>query len=377
VLSFISSNKFFRAAYGEKLRKHLADNCSIRSIIDFGELPVFESAATFPMVFVAQLLKPSVKHLTKFAQIKSLDAPYPDMAALVRQRGQLLPTDAIESEKWTLVNASSANLLRKMERTGIPLGEYVKNQIYYGIKTGFNTAFVIDSAKRAELIAQDPKSKEIIKRLAVGDDVRRWHIDLQDRWLIFSRKGIDIKKYPAIEKHLAKFKKELMPGGDGGRKPGSYEWYEIQDNVAYWKEFEKPKIIYPQIMMESRFTFDTDGIFTNQKCFIIVVQDLFLLALLNSAPVWEFLKQISVSFGDPENGGRLEPRKDDIMRIPIPAASAAEQEALSGLVDGILAAKRTGDAATVKELESEIDTHVFRLYALTPAEIHLVKGTAK
>jgi hypothetical protein len=114
-----------------------------------------------------------------------------------------------------------------MEMDTIPLGEYVNGQIYRGVLTGFNTAFVIDGDKRAELIAADPKSAEIIKPLVVGRDIRRWAVDYKDRWLIFTRRGININMYPAISDHLSQWKQELAPKRSShdivGRKPGSYK----------------------------------------------------------------------------------------------------------------------------------------------------------
>src|SRR5207247_1928523 len=99
--------------------------------------------------------------------------------------------------------------LHTMEAKGIPLGKYVKDQLYRGVLTGFNEAFVIDGAKRKELIKRDPKSKGIIKPLAVGKDIRKWCIDYEDKWLIFTRRGIDIDDYPAIKAHLSQWKAEL------------------------------------------------------------------------------------------------------------------------------------------------------------------------
>jgi hypothetical protein len=182
----------------------------------------------------------------------------------------------------------------------------------------------------------------------MGDDIRKWKINYQKRWLIFTRRGTDINAYPAIKDHLEKWKKELKPRPRDwpsdklwpGRKPGSYDWHEIQDEVAYHLEFEKPKIVLPDICKESRFSFDQKNSFVGNTGYIIPVQDFFLLGVLNSACVWWFAKK-STNFsclGDPEDGGRLRFVYQSIVTIPIPAASAAEQAALSGLVDGILAA---------------------------------------
>ncbi len=315
------------------------------------------------MIFISQKSS-KISNLPIFTQVKSLEEPYPDVLAIIRQTGQNLPKDAIKGANWLLTDASSANRLQKMAAAGITLGEYVNGQIYRGVLTGFNQAFVIDGAKRAELIAKDPKSAEIIKPLAVGDDVRKWRINYQNKWLIFTRRGININDYPAIKKYLEQWKLDLMPKSSSresrGRKPGSYQWYEIQDNVAYYAEFEKPKIVYPVIAKESRFAFDIMGAFTNDKTFTIPVNDLYLLGLLNSSMVWDYLKNICSSLGDADKGGRLELRAIYTSKIPIPLASESEKEPIIKLVQKCLDAK----GVNCEEWEKEIDERVAALYGL-------------
>jgi hypothetical protein len=361
-LAFISPNKWFRAGYGANLKKYIAEQCHVCSITDLGELPVFENAATFPMVFVAQ--KGKGEGAAIFTQVKSLDAPYPDVLALVKRDGSKLPSDAIKGADWTLTNNASADRLRKMEKVGLPLGQYVNGQIYRGVLTGFNTAFVISGQKRAELIAQDPKSAEIIKPLAVGDDVRRWRIESKDKWLIFARRNVNIDAYPAIKAHLYQWQAQLSPKKTGleaqGRKPGSYKWYEIQDEVAYHASFTKPKIMYPVIGKEPRFAFDKTSAFTNDKAFIIPTEDLYLLGVLNSSSVWSYLKENCSVIGDAEQGGRLELRSIYVQKIPIPNSSTDQRAAITALVQKCLGAKGVDCGAW----EAEINGRVAALYGL-------------
>jgi hypothetical protein len=158
MLVFISSNKWFRANYGAKLRQHIATTCSIRSITDFGELPVFENAATFPMIFVAQknwsgvdasraFGEPSARVLPTFTQVKSLAPPYPNVLKLIREQGQNVSIQAISGPNWTLTGASSVAQLQQMEASGRTLAEYVRGRVFYGVKTGLNKAFVIDGTR--------------------------------------------------------------------------------------------------------------------------------------------------------------------------------------------------------------------------------------
>ncbi len=195
------------------------------------------------------------------------------------------------------------NLLDRLRRAGKPLGEYVQGRFYYGIKTGFNDASVVDGATRDQLIAAHPSSAELLKRFLRGRDVKRWKIDPQDLWLIFTRRGCDIRKYPAIHDHLRPFKNALMPGGLGGRKSGHYQWYEIQDNIAYWREFEGTKVIYPDMYEHQSFAWDTEGHYLGNTCYFIPTDKLWFTALLNS-PLVEWF------YGDIANrirGGYLRP----------------------------------------------------------------------
>lgn len=348
MLAFISPNKWFRAKYGEKLRKHIADTCHVHSITDFGDLPVFKSATTYPMIFIGQngeANKPSI-----FTQVKSLESPYPNVLAIIRDKGEILPNNALNGSKWTLTDTSSANRLKKMEAAGIPLGEYVNGQIYRGVLTGFNKAFVIDGAKKAELIAQDPKSAEIIKALAVGKDIRKWSIDIKDKWLIVTPIGINIKHYPAIFKHLKQWQKELENRGDKGKY-----WWELRA-CKYYDAFNKPKIIFPDIAKELRFSFNTTGVYLNNTSYFMPTDDLFLLGVINSSCVENFYIEVSSQI----RGGYLRFFRQYVEKIPIPNASITEREAISKLVQKCLDAK----GVNCEAWEKEIDERVAALYDL-------------
>ena len=184
MLAFISSNKWFRSAYGERLRGYIAENCRITSITDLGELPVFQEAATFPMIFLCQKGNAETRRSTLFTQVTSLDAPYPDIRALIERGANVLPTSAIAGSKWTLADAASIGTFERMKANSSPLGPTVGGRILYGIKTGLNKAFVLDEETRRDLIREDRRSAEIIHPLAVGDDVRKWHVVDRCRWLI-------------------------------------------------------------------------------------------------------------------------------------------------------------------------------------------------
>jgi hypothetical protein len=183
------------------------------------------------------------------------------------------------------------------------LGQLVDKKLYNrGILTGFNEAFVIDRHTRDRLIADDPNCAEIIKPLVIGKDIKRYRIEYQERYLIFTRHGIDLTRYEAIEQHLLPYKDQLEPkptdwddnvkGDWPGRKPGTYKWYEIQDSIAYYEEFEKPKIIFPDIAFSCTFAYDVEGFYSTNTTYFIPIdaEQKYLVPLLNSSLVEFFFR---------------------------------------------------------------------------------------
>jgi hypothetical protein len=354
MLTFISSNKWLRAKYGGQLRKQIAHTCHVTSITDFGELPIFQSAATFPMIFAAQKGS-SRKQTTTFAQVKSLEPPYPDVATLIREIGHPMPLDALEGADWNLADPETLTQLRRMTASSIPLAEYVAGRIYYGIKTGLNEAFIIDEIKREELLACSPISAEIIKPLISGNDVRKWRTEYKDKWLLYMNHGIDVSGLQTILDHLRPYRQQLE------RRPTKQEWYELQQPQArYASELDKAKIVFPDIAKESRFSVDVRGAYLSNTAYSIPVYDLYLLGVLNSSAVWLYAKATFSCLGDPEKGGRFRFIYHPVSKIPIPNAPVADREVIAELVRKCLDAKGVG----CEEWEAEIDGRVASLYGL-------------
>lgn len=204
---------------------------------------------------------------------------------------------------------------------GLPLREFVAGQILTGVKTGLNEAFIISDEVHHRLIAEDPRSTEILKPILAGDNVRHYEIHFGDTYLVWTYIGVPIKEYPAIFKHLKQFRAKAERRQDQGT-----QWWELR-SCSYYEAFSNPKIIYPQIMPESRFYMDTRNFFTNQKCFIIPSSDWYLLGVLNSDYVWRLIKDGSPSL----RGGYAEPRRDFMLNLLIPAAPTGEREAVAKL----------------------------------------------
>jgi hypothetical protein len=216
VMTYISSNKYFRSAYGEHLRNYLASKFTIHQVVDFGDAPVFNAIA-YPSIIILQKKDPegsTVKTLN-WVPGENIDS----FASVFAERCRPMEQKELSGAGWKLESPAVLRLMEKLRKAGTPLGEYVKGRLYYGIKTGLNEAFVVDRATRDRLIAEHSSSAEVLKPFLRGRDVKRWRVEYQDLWLIFTRRGIDIKKYPAIEKHLKQYKKQLMPGVPEAESP--------------------------------------------------------------------------------------------------------------------------------------------------------------
>jgi len=389
IFSYIVANKWMRANYGKPLRKFLLTK-QIEEIVDFGDLPVFKTATTYPCIIRVSNNKP-VKEFC-VSKVETLD--FPDLDGYVKEHRHPMDQHMLTDGGWTLGDKRTENLLKKLQSAGRPLEEYVMGQVYYGIKTGLNEAFVIDEKTKSRLILEDPKNAEIIKPFLVGKDIKRYRpLTNNGKFLIFTRHGVEIKKYPAILNYLKQFKTKLTPkpkdwkGEDWkGRKPGLYEWYEIQDTIDYYEEFEKPKIIYPEICQKPEFTLDESKFYANNKCFIIPRDDKFLLGILNSKLMY-FLFETNLP---KHQAGFFMPAYVVLKNFPIYTPDfdnpddKARHDRMAKLVIEILElhkhltyAKTDQEKRLItQEIEStdrQIDSLVYGLYGLTADEIAVVE----
>lgn len=356
VLSFITSNKYFRAAYGERLRAYLLYATRPRVLLDFGDAPLF-TAIAYPCILVVQktrtvekgkLPKPEdFQSETRFRQLISDEAatasvrvfpwtpgpPLRDFPAIFEDKGFTLEQRELRPAGWQLESPANLRLMDGLRAAGVPLREYVNSRVYRGITTGLNDAFVIDEAIRAD-IARDSDSVPLLKEYVRGRDVQRWWLAKPDLWLIFTRRGTNISKHDAVRKHLDGFRGRLTPGVPGGRKAGPYEWFEIQDNIAYWQQFERPKIVSTKISLRPTFAYDTSGCYLANTSYFFPVESgaLYILALLNSNVSFAYAKRVFVD----KEGGFYEVQPDGLEAFPIPSASPDEQQWCERLSDALI-----------------------------------------
>jgi adenine-specific DNA-methyltransferase len=342
--AFITSNKWYRAAYGEKLRTWLAGNTRILQLIDFGDAPVF-TAISYPTIVILQRIIPSAEE--KPNKIRALNwqsgPPIEDFAQLFQGQSFGLPQTSLKSDGWRLEGSVKLKLLERVRAAGTPLGEYVKGRFYRGILTGLNEAFVVDRATRDRLIAEHPSSGEILKPFLRGRDVKRWRVDFADQYLIkiessenkehqWSRKSpakaetIFANSYPAIHEHFKPFRRQLVERYD----QGNFFW-ELRSCV-YWDEFNHPKIIYPELAEDSQFTQDSLPRTADCTLYIIPFGEKYLLGFLNSN-VFRFLfSQVSPKV----RGGFMRYKAQYLEKVPVPNCPITRKTSIGVAVDYLL-----------------------------------------
>ncbi|MCX7069117.1 MAG: Eco57I restriction-modification methylase domain-containing protein [Methylococcales bacterium] len=400
VLTFITSNKWMRAGYGKSLRKFLAEKTLPLKLIDFGDSQLFENATTYTNILMAQNAQTKV-WIPTAAQTKVCTPPTEVCISSIDAGVQTLVCDAVlnactiekdftiempladyfsahkqtipllSQDTWVISSSIEQQIKAKIEAIGTPLKDWDVN-INYGIKTGFNEAFIIDTATKERLCFEYSKSAEIIKPILRGRDIKRYSAEWAGLWIIgtFPALHLNIDNYPAVRDYLKSFGNRLEQTGENGcRKKTCNEWFEVQDTIAYWQEFEKEKIIYPNMTSLLPFCYDKDGFITNQKCFILTGESLkYLVSFLNS-------KLFKFAFKDkfPELMGKTyELSKVFFDKIPILKIPPTQQQPFIDLVDKILTAKKSGE--NTAHLERDIDQQVYALYGLTDDEINIIEG---
>lgn len=388
--SYIVANKWFRANYGKPLRQWMKQQ-HILEIIDFGDLPVFKQVSTYPCIIVIQKNVPGPTF--RATTMKTLE--FSDLQTHVHRHLYEVRQDALDESGWSLVNRSTQDVLDKLRKTGVPLGEYVNGKIYRGVLTGLNEAFVIDSATRKKLIAEDPKSAEVIKPFLAGRDIKRYMPLETEKYLILFPRGFTgakspgnsmqwdwiQKEYPAIAVHLEPFKEKAEKRYDKGEY-----WWELRA-CDYYAEFEKPKIVYAEIAARGQFVFDENKYFTDTTAYIMGSDSKYLLGIFNSR-LWTFLfSHVSSTI----RGGFYRWKYQYMSPLPIRTinfddpSDVARYDKMVSLVDQMLQLNKKLAESKVpqttemlrRQIEStdrQIDQLVYKLYDLTDEEIKIVES---
>jgi hypothetical protein len=344
-LSFISSNKFMRTGYGLPLRNLLASKAQLLQVIDFGELPVF-GAGIDVAIIIANKPEKSSKHGEFIAAVVKDQNEIANVGKVVSERGCKFAAGDLSDDGWLLESKAVRGLLERIEKVGIPLGRVIEDRCFYGIKTGFNEAFILNRKDRDDLLASDRKLKDVLLPWLDGNEILRWRPTFSDQYVIAiassgnkswpwtecatqaDAEKIFKKTYPSLFVHLDKWKAELKRRTD----QGTY-WWELRA-CSYWDEFRKPKIVFNETSKELHAFVDYEGLCINKTGFIIPSsENEFLTGVLTSQVLDYLYRHTFPTWGDPWKGGRVQFRRERMMEVPIPKATEAQKHSISLLVD--------------------------------------------
>lgn len=383
-LGFITSNKWFRAKYGEKLREFLLSNTEFYNIVDYNGTKVFEGATVDSNILIFK--KNRVKNSIFSLQIA-------DTIPIEYEQEKL------SKESFIFINQNEDSIKEKIERIGKPLKEWDIN-INRGITTGLNDAFIIDKETRDKLLEEDYKNSEIIKPLLRGKDIEKYNINYADFYLINSHNGkagkgaIDIENYPQIKKWLERFEPKLSKRADKGKTPFNLR------NCAYLKEFEKEKIVWQRVTKENTFALaEKDTFILDSMAFLsnIGKEKKYLLGILNSKLIYFYLNQYTHKYGNngfllsnqyveklpikPYNNEiELENKVDLILENNKKLSSykellerAKKNKKYDEIIDLEKLVEKTQDE--IKKLDYEINQMVYKIYELTVDEIKIIENS--
>ncbi|MGI7916816.1 Eco57I restriction-modification methylase domain-containing protein [Campylobacter coli] len=387
ILSFITSNKYTRAGYGEALREFLLKNVKVLEYTDLNGIKVFDSATVDTSILCFEKSKSKdnkFKYLALSNEILKTCAYdiglYKDFAEFSQ--------NSLSKESFTFSDENTSALKAKIERIGTPLKEWQGLNIYRGILTGYNEAFIITTEKRNEILAncKDEAEKErtakLIRKMLRGRDIKRYSYEWAGLWVINTHNGyknqngekveaINIDHYPSLKKHFDEFYPQLEKRADKGLTP-----YNLR-NCAYIEEFEREKIVYSEIVRKPQFYLDTKlNFYAEATSFILTGENLkYLIAFLNNDFVAFIFKTFYAGGNLGENGFRY--KKAFLEKLPIPKINSKNEKLaneLINLVDEILKVKEQDKNANTQELENKINSIVYKLYNLTEEEIKIIEG---
>ena len=366
-LCYITSNKWMRAGYGEKTREFFATQTNPMLLIDFAGVKIFESATVDTNILL--FAKDTNKHKTVCAVTnKQNKDSVNNLSDFVKQQNNTC--DFKTSDSWVILSPIEQSIKRKIEDVGTPLKDW-DIQINYGIKTGYNEAFIISTEKRNEILDncltedERKRTEELIRPILRGRDIKRYGYEWAGLYLIatFPSRHYDIEEYPAVKQHLLSFGMERLEQTgkkytiDGqqvtARKKTNNKWFETQDSISYWEDFKKPKIIYPETTQGAYFAYDDNGVFLDKTCFMLISGDAEYLQFTLSSKLFEYAyKRIfsSVSLG--EHGYQY--NKHALVKLPV---------------------VKPTDSITKRIKTSDIESFIFDIYKISPDEIKKIEAS--
>jgi hypothetical protein len=340
-LAFVTSGSWVRANFAAPLRKVIAENTAIESMIDFGEFQPFEDA---------EMIRPTITILRKqppgppMRLFKWLEAGRPpENLSDVIASAATMRTEHLGADAWELEADDVLALRRKLSDGGERLGDRPGAKVFRGVITGLTEAFVINREQRTALIADDARSEEVIRPFAQGAHLRPWCMEDSGEFIIqlqssenarwpWSDSGDEAERvfrdaYPAIHAHLDRFREQAIRRQDQGRY-----WWELR-SCAYWAAFKQPKVVWPDISKLPRFSMDTRGCTLGNTAYTIPGGDYYLLGVLASWCTWFYISKTSQPLR--LRAGRWQYRlfAQFMEEIPIPDAGSGDRKAIAALAE--------------------------------------------
>lgn len=384
ILSYITSNKYTRAGYGEALREFLLKNVKVLEYTDLNGIKVFDSATVDTSILCFEKSKSKdnkFKYLALSNEILKTCAYniglYKDFAEFSQ--------NSLSKESFTFSDENTSALKAKIERIGTPLKEWHGLIIYRGILTGYNEAFIITTEKRNEILAncKDEAEKErtakLIRKMLRGRDIKRYSYEWAGLWVIgtFPSLKIDIEQYPALKQYLSQFLPRIEQSGEKGcRKKTSNKWFETQDNIAYYEEFEKEILVWKAVGRNLAFALTEKNTLVSAPSSFISA-DANLLKYFCGILLSHVLKWLILQISDTTGAGDLMLNNQSLERLSIPKINSKNEkiaDELINLVDEILKAKEQDKNASTQELENKINSLTYKLYNLTEDEIKIIEN---
>ena len=353
-LCYITSNKWMRAGYGEKTREFFANNTNPMLLIDFAGVKIFESATVDTNILLFAKAANEHKTLCAVTNKQNKDS-VKNLSVFVQQNGSVC--EFSNSDSWVILSPIEQSIKRKIEAVGTPLKDWNIN-IYRGVLTGYNEAFIISTEKRDEILAncqtEDERTRtaELIRPILRGRDIKRYGYNWANLWLINTHNGIrgklervHIEDYPAIKAHLDQYWDKISKRADKGDTP-----YNLR-NCAYLEDFSKPKIIYPETTMGAFFAFDENGYFIDKTCFMLISNKAEFLQQILSCKLFEVAyRKIFSSVELGEHGYQY--NKHALIKLPVPSSISINGNNIS-------------------------DLDIYKLYHLTKDEIIYIENGGK
>ncbi len=344
LLSFIVTNKWMKSGYGAPLRRFFGEHAWVESVVDFGHAKqIFEDADVFPSIIVAR--KPTNASKPRTARLCTIPREQlriDDLSRQIEAEGTELPLEQLGADAWQLEPDGVTRLMAKIRELGVPLSEFANVKPLSGIKTGLNEAFLVDSKTKDALIAADPNCSALLRPFLRGQDFSRWIADWADLWMIVLKSSenhdwpwanasdnaetVFQRTYPSIHAHATRYRSSLEKRQDQGRY-----WWELR-SCAYWADFDRPKIMYPEITWRANWGMDRSGTLCNNTAYFLASDDPWILAVANAPATWWYSWRTAMHGKDEA----LRFIKDYVQSLPIPCPCDDHQATAAPIVASLI-----------------------------------------